>query len=146
LFNFVKLLLTLYYKDALGNSVLIDKNNNFYFADRCKFIIKIKGGKGNSMKKHDPTIKSEITYSDFGGKLLVSWKVKDGINYLITKLEGSSLTMGTNEKRRLNLTANDLEILEKSLKETDEDLPDIVATLKGYAEKCFKEGQLIRVS
>ncbi len=98
------------------------------------------------MKKHDPTIKSEITYSDFGGKLLVSWKVKDGINYLITKLEGSSLTMGTNEKRRLNLTANDLEILEKSLKETDEDLPDIVATLKGYAEKCFKEGQLIRVS
>ena len=36
----------LYYKDALGNSVLIDKNNNFYFADRSKFWIKIKYRKG----------------------------------------------------------------------------------------------------
>lgn len=97
------------------------------------------------MKKHDPTIKREITYNEFGGKLLVSWKVKDDVNYLITKLEGSTMTLGTNEKRRLNLTPNDLDILEKALKETDEDLPDIVATLKGYAEKCFKEGQLIRI-
>ena len=37
----------LYYKDALGKSVLIDKDSNFYFADRSKFIIKIKVRKGD---------------------------------------------------------------------------------------------------
>jgi len=36
----------LYYKDALGESVLIDKKSNFYFADRSKFMIKIKFKKG----------------------------------------------------------------------------------------------------
>lgn len=36
----------LYYKDALGESKLIDKNSIFYFADRNKFLIKIKYRKG----------------------------------------------------------------------------------------------------
>ncbi len=36
----------LYYKDALGESRLIDKTNSFYFADKNKYVIKIKHRKG----------------------------------------------------------------------------------------------------